>query len=1145
MASLAQRFPPQRSGWRRVSAPRGGGRVLRVLAGLCAAVIGLGAVGGAGLYLRLSQGPLPLDAVARWAERAVLREAPGLALEIGGLSLSLEDDLALRLSDVVLRDDSGETLARAPQALLELHGASLLRGALRPVRLRVAGPSTLLRRDAQGRFSLAIGAAGPDDPAAPSEREAVAAVLAALEGAAPVPLQRLREIAVEDAAVIYEDAVSGRIWRGERGALRVSRDAAGELSARASLSLPGKAGRPPTRLRARGRRLAGGGATLRLAFADAEPAALADQFPAFDALRAVDAPLRGDLSVSLDGAGALLGFDGVLRAGAGRVRAATFLDAAPQTLDLESALLDVAFDPEAGRYALRRAEIEGASGRIALSGFVDLERDGEGVAHAAAAQFEIEALGVAHAALFEEPVAFDGGRLVARLDLEARALEVAQFHLSRGALRLDAEGRAALGAQDGWEAAVTLRGRDLDASALKRLWPVPAAPGARRWVRENLAAGAVDQFELAADLSPQAQALTLSFAFRDAAAHYLRPLPPIEDAAGWGVVTLDEFGLALERGRVRAPSGGEIALSGARMRLPDLDDPQALSVIELDGAGPIAAILEVLDQPPLALPSKLDLDPLGVGGAARAQAWLTLPLLEDLRLEQVGVDAEAALTDVSLRVPGVERVLRAPRATLTANTARLSAQGAGALGDVPLRFDWTETFSPEPGAPASRFRVETEVTRARAAEFGAEIAPWFGGSAPAIVEIGLLEGGEARFDARLDLTRAALRLDALGWDKAAGAPAALRAQGAQTRQRIALERVALTAPGLEAQGSARLGADGAFEALDLSRVRFGARTDIAVSAAAGASGLRARVSGARLDLADFRGLGRSDVAAREGQAGGEDAAIDVEIAVERLDLIGDLSVRAARGTLSQTRGGAVLARLDGRVRGAQAESAPASLRFEGSRTGGVARLEAPDGGALLRGAGLFADAVGGALEATARVSLAPALSVEGSARLRGATIIEDPTLRRLLAEARLEEAERRLTREGGLAFDEIRTDFAFDGATLRLDDLVAAGPAIGVTLSGEYDIYADALDMQGVFTPLYALNSALGAIPLLGDLLTGGEGEGVIGFNFALSGPSDDPRVGVNPLSGLAPGVLRRLFAEEGPPDAEAEATRARREENR
>ena len=57
------------------------------------------------------------------------------------------------------------------------------------------------------------------------------------------------------------------------------------------------------------------------------------------------------------------------------------------------------------------------------------------------------------------------------------------------------------------------------------------------------------------------------------------------------------------------------------------------------------------------------------------------------------------------------------------------------------------------------------------------------------------------------------------------------------------------------------------------------------------------------------------------------------------------------------------------------------------------------------------------------------------------------------------------------------------------------------------------------------MNSFLGKIPLLGNLLAGTEdGGGVFAANFSITGPLEDPKASVNPLSALTPGILRNLF---------------------
>jgi len=70
--------------------------------------------------------------------------------------------------------------------------------------------------------------------------------------------------------------------------------------------------------------------------------------------------------------------------------------------------------------------------------------------------------------------------------------------------------------------------------------------------------------------------------------------------------------------------------------------------------------------------------------------------------------------------------------------------------------------------------------------------------------------------------------------------------------------------------------------------------------------------------------------------------------------------------------------------------------------------------------------------------------------------------------------------------------------------------------------------------PIYHSNSVISAIPLIGDILTGGEGGGLFAFTYTIRGSFADPSVSVNPLSVLAPGFLRRLFFEETPSAASA-----------
>ena len=87
------------------------------------------------------------------------------------------------------------------------------------------------------------------------------------------------------------------------------------------------------------------------------------------------------------------------------------------------------------------------------------------------------------------------------------------------------------------------------------------------------------------------------------------------------------------------------------------------------------------------------------------------------------------------------------------------------------------------------------------------------------------------------------------------------------------------------------------------------------------------------------------------------------------------------------------------------------------------------------------------------------------------------------------------------------------------------GPSMGLTGAGAYNLERDDLDVDGVVAPSPMLNlSILGEIPVIGDLLVSRRGEGVFGMTYSINGPAAQPRVGVNPVSALTPGILRRIF---------------------
>ena len=177
---------------------------------------------------------------------------------------------------------------------------------------------------------------------------------------------------------------------------------------------------------------------------------------------------------------------------------------------------------------------------------------------------------------------------------------------------------------------------------------------------------------------------------------------------------------------------------------------------------------------------------------------------------------------------------------------------------------------------------------------------------------------------------------------------------------------------------------------------------------------------------------------------------------------------------------------------------------------------------------VYAKLEGGAIELSLRNT---AEGARGTATIKHFTIRDEPGLRQLEQAAPPRQNTTRGVNPqfGGdtstpQRFEKASANFTRAGGKLDIRDGVVAAPSFGLTAQGFIDFAKDKADLGGVFVPLSQINNALGGIPVLGLLLTGGQNEGVFAINYRVTGLASHPTLNVNPLSGMTPGILRKMF---------------------
>ena len=102
--------------------------------------------------------------------------------------------------------------------------------------------------------------------------------------------------------------------------------------------------------------------------------------------------------------------------------------------------------------------------------------------------------------------------------------------------------------------------------------------------------------------------------------------------------------------------------------------------------------------------------------------------------------------------------------------------------------------------------------------------------------------------------------------------------------------------------------------------------------------------------------------------------------------------------------------------------------------------------------------------------------------------------------------------------------FRQNEGSIAIEDALLRSVSIGATFAGRYDMPTANVSITGTYLPAYSFNNLFGRIPLLGLALGGGSRGGLIGVTFKIEGPIAGPRILINPLSVVAPGIFRKIF---------------------
>jgi hypothetical protein len=394
----------------------------------------------------------------------------------------------------------------------------------------------------------------------------------------------------------------------------------------------------------------------------------------------------------------------------------------------------------------------------------------------------------------------------------------------------------------------------------------------------------------------------------------------------------------------------------------------------------------------------------------------------------------------------------------------------------------------------------------------------------------------ARID--LDLRNTAIELPRSLWTKRAGVAATARfTVQRQSDGGLAFTDIEARGGGLNAQGRVVLARDNRIAQAELPRLLIEGRSDARITAARAPDGaLDVNVRGALFDAAPFMGSDRAPNEASAAPASeSRPSQMRASVIVDRLKMRGGATLSNANVQVAATRNALLTLSAEGRSPGGEPLSLTLGPRAGDSRS--RVHFRAGDAGFAVRALTGAENVVGGTASADGDWRGGAPSQAQFAVQLRDFQVVRLPAMARLLSSAGSLTGLVEMLNGDGIGFTLLNADMTYANDRLRFTEGRMAGPSLGLTGSGSYDLSRDNLDIDGVVAPSPLLNlSMLGSIPVLGDLLVSRRGEGVFGMTYSINGSAGEPRVGVNPVSALTPGILRRIF--EPVPQREAPARR-------
>lgn len=687
-----------------------------------------------------------------------------------------------------------------------------------------------------------------------------------------------------------------------------------------------------------------------------------------------------------------------------------------------------------------------------------------------------------------------------------------------------------------YKAQATMNIAALEPAQIAALWPENfKEEDAYTWLVERIADGVFANLamELTASLDFPASEneefkaeiddITADFDFTGMTIDYRNPLPAIKSAAGSGWFKYNSELLHID---VEKATAGNMTVQRGTVELSHfIEGGKGHADVNVSLSGKLADVFSILEKEPIALDHGYDLSRMA--GQADLNLNLGIPTYGDVSMDDVVVNLRGKATEATIPAILEETDLTGINADILVKGNELHITGKGGFTDQSLDFTYFGFLDTEGQPYKEKIDVAGPATEGIRQALGVDISFLLQGTAHANATY-IDYGGRQTVDVTTNLTASTIDIEPFSYRKPSGQESKAAFQIVIEDKHIQeIANLSVSAPGLSVENGSL-----SFEQVNgEAELKKGSTPVARIGETQGSVDFEVLQGdvykiNANLTTLDARPF-LSDKKKTEAEQKEPQTPLIVALKAQTMLTHQAHSVTNTNLYLdidSQSRFNQL--ELD-----ATAGTGTIYLRYKPDETGQRNfRFEAGDAGATLAAFGLYDKIRGGKIVIYAKpMSNISDRNLIGSAEMTNFEVVDAPTLARILSLMSLDGLANGLSSGNGLQFSRLQSNFDWlyrpQGSLIVMQEGRTSGNAVGLTFDGTVDQALGTMDISGTIAPISYLNKAIGAIPVIGEILTGGSG--IFAATYSVEGETKDPQVSVNPLSVLAPGIIRKILFEQ------------------